>query len=335
MADVAAHAGVALGTVSNTLNNPDKVSDRTRRKVLASIAELGFVRNDAARSLAAGTSTAVGLVVADLGNSFFVDIARGAEAVMRRRGMNVLIVNSDIDPDREVRNLQLFEQARVAGIILAPLDTALARSQRLPAESTPTVMVNFESPSHAFAGVVVNERHGGALAAQHLLDMGRRRIAFVGGPLFLSAVKQRFEGASDAVKAVDGASLHLIETRGLNIRHGRQVAQEMLADDPARFDAVIAAADLLAIGLIQTLSDVGGLSIPDDIAVTGYDNNHFASESAIPITTISQPGEEMGSVAADLLLERIADRNAPLRTVVLEPHLIPRKSTLGEAWRRD
>ena len=98
MTDVARLAGVALGTVSNTLNNPEKVSVATRRRVLAAIAELGFVRNDAARSLAAGTSTTVGLVVADLGNSFFVDIARGAEAVMRRSGMNVLIANSDVDP---------------------------------------------------------------------------------------------------------------------------------------------------------------------------------------------------------------------------------------------
>lgn len=335
MADVAAHAGVALGTVSNTLNNPEKVREATRRRVLSAIAELGFVRNDAARSLAAGVSTSVGLVLADLGNSFFVDIARGVEAVMRRRGMDVLIVNSDIEPTREVHNLELLDRSRVAGIIIAPLDTDLARSNFLPTRSTPTVLVNFESPSLAYSGVVVDEHHGGRLAADHLLALGRRRLVFTGGPLFLSAVSARLEGAREAVSEVSGASLEIAETRGLNIRHGREVAKRLLSRGAGAFDAVIAASDLLAIGLIQVFGEVEGFSVPGDIAVTGYDNNHFASESAVPISTVAQPGEEMGQAAADLLLERIESPTALNRTVTLEPRLIPRTSSLGAAWRRD
>ncbi|MFI8632835.1 LacI family DNA-binding transcriptional regulator [Microbacterium sp. NPDC077663] len=335
MADVAAHAGVALGTVSNTLNNPEKVREATRRRVMASIAELGFVRNDAARSLAAGVSTSVGLVLADLGNSFFVDIARGVEDVMRRRGMDVLIVNSDIEPTREVHNLELLDRSRVAGIIFAPLDTALARSSVLPTRSTPTVLVNYESPALAYSGVTVDERHGGRLAAEHLLALGRRRLLFTGGPLFLSAVSSRLDGAREAVAKVPGATLDVIETRGLNIRHGREVAKRLLADESQAFDAVIAASDLLAIGLVQLLGEAPGFSVPEDIAVTGYDNNHFASESAVPISTVAQPGEEMGHAAADLLLERIENPTIRNRTVTLEPRLIPRTSSLGAAWRRD
>lgn len=335
MSDVAAHAGVSIGTVSNTLNNPERVTERTRRRVLASIAELGFVRNDAARSLAAGSSTAIGLVVADLGNSFFVDIARGAEAIMRRNGLNVMITNSDVDPDREIRNLELFEAARVAGIIFAPLDTPLARSSLLPAASTPLVLVNYESPTLAYAGVTVDEYHGGLLAARHLLAMGRRHLVFAGGPLFLSAVRDRRAGAVDAVAGVEGASIETIETRGLHIRHGRQVGRDILQLGPARFDGVVAAADLLAVGVIQALGEHEGFGVPHDIAVTGYDNNHFASESSIPVTTVAQPGEEMGRVAAELLLQHIADPSVTNRTVVLEPHLIPRRSTLGDVWRQD
>ncbi|BDV31876.1 LacI family DNA-binding transcriptional regulator [Microbacterium terricola] len=335
MTDVARHAGVALGTVSNTLNNPEKVAEATRRKVLAAIAELGFVRNDAARSLAAGNSTTVGLVLADLGNSFFVDIARGAEQVMRRNGMNVLIANTDIDRDREVRNLELFEQHRVAGIILAPLDTPLARSQVLPASKTPTVLVNFDSESHAHPSVAVNEHLGGRLAARHLLELGRRRLLFVGGPLFLTAVRGRYEGAAEAVAAFPGAEMEHLETRGLNIRHGRAAAQTILDRGAGRYDGIIAAADLVAIGLIQALGEREGFRVPADLAITGYDNNHFASESAVPVTTVGQPGEEMGRVAADLLLERIARPDASVRSLVLDPHLIPRRSTLGELWHND
>jgi LacI family transcriptional regulator len=335
MADVAAHAGVAIGTVSNTLNNPSKVREGTRRRVLASIAELGFVRNDAARSLAAGSSTSVGLVLADLGNSFFVDIARGVERVMRRRGMDVLIANSDVEPAREVHNLELLDRSRMAGIILAPLDTSLAKSSVLPTRSTPTVLVNYESPSLTYSGVQVDEAHGGALAVEHLLSLGRRRLLFVGGPLFLTAIRGRWDGVGRAVSAAPDATVVLEETRGLNIRHGRDVARRIIAMGPGRYDGIIAASDLLAIGLVQVLNETPGFAVPADVAVTGYDNNHFASESSIPVSTIAQPGEEMGSAAADLLLELIEKPQTPTRTITLEPRLIPRTSTLGSSWRRD
>ena len=253
MSDVARHAGVAIGTVSNTLNSPEKVSEGTRRKVLGAIAELGFVRNDAARSLAAGSSTTIGLVLADLGNSFFVDIARGVEQVMRHRGFDVLIANTEIDRDREVRNLELFERSRVAGILFAPLDTPLAHSGVLPIRSTPTVLVNFTPDTNAYPSVSVDEQRGGELAAAHVLERGARRILFVGGPLFLTAVAERHQGVVDAVGRVPGAVIELLETRGLNIRHGRDAAQLILERGAGTYDAIVAASDLLAMGIVQVL----------------------------------------------------------------------------------
>ena len=226
MADVARHAGVALGTVSNTLNNPDKVAEATRRRVLASIAELGFVRNDAARSLAAGSSSTVGLVLADLDNSFFVDIARGAESILRQHGMNLLIANTDVDPAREQRNLELFEESRVAGILIAPTPWVPGR---LPAiRSTPLVYVNAEAADPSYSAVVVDERRGGYLAARHLIDLGCTRLAFVGGPFLLNAVSARRQGARQAVAEATGVTIETLETRGINIRHGRQAAREIL-----------------------------------------------------------------------------------------------------------
>lgn len=333
MSDVARHAGVALGTVSNTLNSPEKVSQHTREKVHAAIAELGFVRNDAARSLASGSSTTVGLVVADLGNSLFVDIARGAEEVIGRRGMNVLIANTDVQRDREIRNLELFERARVAGIIFAPLDTPDTRAAQLPITSTPIVLVNFASASHEFSSVAVDERHGGAMAVDHLIGLGRTRLLFVGGPLVFTAVSRRNEGGLRAAAGIDGVTFETLETRGLQIRHGREAARWIIERGAARYDGIIAASDLVAMGLVQGLSAVTGLRIPDDVAITGYDDNHFASETSIPITTVGQPGEEMGRVAAELLLARMDDRGAAARSVTLEPHLIARRSTLGDAWQ--
>lgn len=327
-------AGVSIGTVSNTLNTPEKVTEPTRRRVMAAIAELGFVRNDAARSLSVGTSRTIGLVVADLGNSFFVDMARGAEHAARQHGMNLLIADTDIDREREVRNLELFEQARVAGILLAPLDTALARSQSLPVRSTPVVLVNYESKRLAYSGVIVNEQRGGELAVRHLIGIGRRRLVFVGGSLSLTAVQRRLEGARKAAEGVTDVDLRVHETRGPNIPDGRTAARSLIGAGIENVDGIVAASDLIAIGVIQMLTDAG-IRVPEDVAVTGYDDNHFASESAIPTTTVAQPGHEMGREAAELLIGQIADPQRPNRTVVLDPRLILRRSTLGEAWTRD
>ncbi|PXA72098.1 LacI family DNA-binding transcriptional regulator [Cryobacterium arcticum] len=335
MADVALHAGVALGTVSNVLNKPEKVKELTRRKVMASIAELGFVRNDAARSLAAGTSNTIGIVLADLSNSLFVDIARGAEATVRQHGMNLLIANSDVDLTKQSLNISLFEQSRVAGVLLAPLDTAFARTNSV-LSTTPLVLVNYASESGTYSGVVADEVHGGYEAARHLIGLGRTRLVFLGGPLMLMAVAQRLAGARAAVAESPGVTLEHIETRGLNMAHGRQAGQEILTRPAGTFDGAVAASDLLAVGAIQVLDENAGYEVPTDLAFIGYDDNHFASESAIPVSTISQHGEEMGRAAAQLLINEI--HGGPLtlkRTVVIKPDLVPRRSTLGDDWRRD
>jgi LacI family transcriptional regulator len=335
MTDVARHAGVALGTVSNVLNRPEKVKEGTRRRVLASIAELGFVRNDAARSLAAGTSNTIGIVLADLSNSLFVDIARGAEATVRQHGMNLLIANSDVDVAKQSLNISLFEQSRVAGVLLAPLDTAVVRTDSV-LSTTPLVLVNYASEAGTYSGVVADEVHGGYEAARHLIGLGRRRLVFLGGPLMHLAVAQRLAGAQAAVAETPGVTLEHIETRGLRMTHGRQAGQEILSRPAGFFDGAIAASDLLAVGAIQALDEHSGYEVPNDIAFTGYDNNHFASESAIPVSTISQHGEEMGRVAAQLLINEIHGGPSTLkRTVVIRPDLIPRLSSLGDAWRRD
>lgn len=337
MLDVARHAGVAIGTVSNTLNNPEKVREATRRKVRASIEELGFVRNDAARSLAAGTSNTIGLVLVDMGNSFFVDIARGAEAEVRERGMNLLIANSDVEIDKQLGYLEVFEQARVAGILLAPLDTRFTGALSSKVVSRPLVLVNYATDSGAYSGVVADESHGGYLAASHLIEIGRTRLVFVGGPVKLQAVAERLAGAKRAVAEHAGVTLELIETTGLNISHGRSAGGQLIALGGTPPDGVVAASDLLAIGLIQVLDRVDGFHVPADVAVVGYDNNHFASESTTPVSTISQPGEEMGRAAARLLLAEIDGSSAstPKETIVLRPHLVARRSTLGDSWRTE
>ncbi|MFB2554493.1 LacI family DNA-binding transcriptional regulator [Herbiconiux liangxiaofengii] len=329
MTDVAARAGVALGTVSNVLNHPDKVASATRKRVHAAIDELGFVPNIQARSLAMGRSTTLGLVVTDIGNSFFVDIARGAEAGAADTGMTLLLANSDNDFAKQETYLDLFDQARFAGILLAPFEAAPESVHRLRRRGRPVLLLNVAIPVTEGCSITVDNEQGGYLAARHLIDGGRRRLAFVGGPDRLEPLLERRLGAERAVAETNGAvTLEEIIAGAVNAPEGR-AAGSVILDRPAdeRPDGIFAASDLLALGLVQTLSTA--VSIPDDIAVIGYDNNTAVRESSIPISTIAQPGRELGEIGARLLWNEVTDDGTHQHEhVVLEPTLIARGSSV-------
>ncbi|WP_225437273.1 LacI family DNA-binding transcriptional regulator [Arthrobacter sedimenti] len=329
MNDVARRAGVSLGTVSHVLNKPEIVSAKTIARVAAAIDELGFVRNDAARSLAAGRSNTVGLILTDVGNSLFVDIARGAEGAASSAGRSLLLANSDVTFQKQESYLDIFDEARVAGIILAPLDAGLDGVDRVRRHGRNIVLVNYAGDRTDCCSVVVDEEHGGYLAATHLMDIGRSRLLFAGGPEDLHAVNARREGARRAVRERgNGVSLEVIPSRNLKSASGRSIARQLL-DDGALPDGILAPADQLAAGLIHELTDAG-VSVPGDVAVIGYDNNQFASEAAIPMSTVSQPGHEMGEEALRLLLDEIDNpRSHEHRRITLDPSLIVRRSTVS------
>jgi LacI family transcriptional regulator len=324
--DVARRAGVAIGTVSNVLNNPDIVTEQTRLKVEAAIAELGFVRNSAARALAARRTDTVGLVLTNIGNSLFVDIARGAESATGGARLKILLADSNSDEEKQNSYLEVFDEARVAGIILAPMDRPLNTALSVQSHGRPVVLVNAPAAEPRMCSVMVNEELGGYLAASHLIDQGAQRLVYLAGYPNLHAISQRLTGVRRAVAGA-GASLHVVEAPNLNIGSGRELGYQVLQSEPV--DGVFCPSDPLAIGVIQAATDLG-IRVPDDLIVVGYDDDHFASESSIPVSTVSQPGHRMGSLAVELLLSEIRQ---PLgghvhRTVVLDPHLIPRRSSL-------
>ncbi|MFE7846732.1 LacI family DNA-binding transcriptional regulator [Microbacterium sp. NPDC057407] len=325
--DVAARAGVSVGTVSNVLNRPDKVSPDTVRRVQAAIEALGFVRNDAARQLRAGHSRSIGLVVLDVGNPFFTDVARGAERRAAESDLSILLGNSDDDASREARYLDLFEQQRVYGVLITPVDDAMDRLDRLRERGIPAVLVDRPSDGGDFSSVAVDDVGGGYLAAHHLLETGRRRIAFVGGPATTRQVSDRLTGARRAVAEHPDASLEVIETAALTVLEGR-AAGEQLRSRPAaeRPDAVFAANDLLAMGVLQALVMLGSISVPEDVAIIGYDDIDFASAAVVPLSSIRQPSELIGRRAVELLLGAI-EEGRPTEQVTFRPELIVRHST--------
>ncbi|KQM82232.1 LacI family transcriptional regulator [Agromyces sp. Leaf222] len=336
MKDVALAASVSVGTVSNVLNRPEIVAPATVERVQAAIERLGFVRNDAARQLRAGRSRSIGLVVLDVRNPFFTDVARGAEDRAAEEHMTVLLGNSDENSTREGAYLDLFEEQRVHGVLISPLADDMPRLARLRERGTPVVLVDRESPDRAFSSVAVDDVVGGELAVSHLLDAGRRRIAFVGGPEGLQQVADRLEGARRAIETVADASLEVLATDSLTVLEGRAAGESLrerpIADRP---DAIFAANDLLAMGVLQALTMQGGLRVPDDIALIGYDDIDFASAAVVPLSSIRQPATLIGYTAVDLLLKEAAAAAAGddhvHEHVVFQPELVVRESTRTSA----
>ena len=327
--DVAAAASVSVGTVSNVLNRPEKVAPDTVARVLAAIDQLGFVRNDAARQLRAGRSRSIGLIVLDVRNPFFTEVARGAEDRAAEEQMTILLGNSDENADRERSYLDLFEEQRVHGVLISPLGDDETRLQRLRSRETPVVLVDRVSGDRSLSSVSVDDVVGGELAVRHLIETGRRRIAFVGGPASIRQVADRLEGARRAVGAADDASLEVVPTESLTVLEGR-AAGESIRERPAaeRPDAVFAANDLLAMGVLQAFNMLGSVRVPEDIALIGYDDIDFASAAVVPLSSIRQPASLIGYTAVDLLLKEAASGEGfTPEQVVFQPEHVVRAST--------
>ncbi|POH75220.1 LacI family DNA-binding transcriptional regulator [Arthrobacter glacialis] len=326
--DVANHAGVAVGTVSNVLNYPDRVAERTRARVLDSISELGFVRNDVARQLRAGHSRTIGLIVLDIGNPFFSSISRAAEDAAAKSGNAVVLGNSGHNTGREQHYIDLFEEQRVQGVLISPVSDTSARLAALAARGIKVVLVDSPSSEGQFSSVSIDDVSGGYMATKHLLDIGRRRVAFVAGPQQFHQVTDRLAGAQRAVLEVPGATLEVLQASDLTVLAGREVGDALVERERELLpDGLFCANDLLALGVMQSLTMLHTLRIPQDVALVGYDDIDFAASAVVPLTSIRQPTTLIGQTAIELLAEQLETPDAKPRSVVFKPELIVRAST--------
>lgn len=327
--DVAALAGVSLGTVSNVLNRPDRVSPRTKAKVETAMTELGFVRNESARQLRAGRSSALAYIMLDASNPFFTDVAEGIEGAAEASDLSLFTCNSGNRAEREIAYLNRLEQQRVQGILITPVNPEAEALDELPRRGTPVVIVDRTRSGNTHCSVAVDDVLGGELAVKHLLELGHEQIAYIGGPDTLGQVRDRRRGALNALAEAGLAPEHLtdIATDALTVDEGRK-AGERLAGRPAgtRPTAAFCANDLLALGLLQQCVALR-MTVPDDLAIVGYDDIDFAAAAAVPLTSVRQPRKELGRRAAELLLAETADPEHEHQQVVFTPELVVRSST--------
>jgi LacI family transcriptional regulator len=299
--DVARLAGVSVGTVSNVLNRPEVVSEKTQDAVGRAMAQLNFHRNAIARNLRSGATTTVGAVVSDVSNPFYTELLRGIEDRLDPDGLSLIICSSDGEADREARQLRMLAEQGVRGILITPMDGTVDRLADLQRIGVASVLMDAgpgELPS-----VGVDSVRGGRLALDHLLEQGHRRIAFLAAAENMGPSEQRLKGAMEAVRAAGldpSEVLEVVHLEHPNASAG-EIATARLMDSQRPPTAVFGVNDIVALGALRALRE-RGVRVPDDVSVVGYDDLFLDTELAVPLTSVRQPMRELGWAAADLLL---------------------------------
>jgi LacI family transcriptional regulator len=247
-------------------------------------------------------------------------------------GLAVLIGNSDESTDRERTYVDLFEERRVAGLLISPAGDDLSRLARLRDQGTAVVLVDRRADDEHFASVSVDDIAGGRIAVEHLAAIGRTHIAFVGGPFGIRQVADRHAGALAAAQAA-GIRLEALPTTSLSVLEGRRIGEAIQARPAAdRPDAVFAANDLLAVGLEQAFIMRGTIAVPEQIAIVGYDDIAFAESAVVPLTSVRQPAQDLGRRAIELLTKQVEQgQDIDLEHVEFTPELVVRQSSVADA----
>lgn len=327
LADVAERAGVSLMTVSRVVNDRPGVGNATRERVRQAIDSLGYRPNIVARGLKASSSRTIGLMVPDVTNPYFPEIVRGAEDGAIEHGYTLLLTNVIEDTERETQALQTFEDHLVDGVIACSPRLDNQELYPLLQRQRAAVLVNRRSDPRYAGSVRIDHELGGRLLLRHLHQVGCRRPAFLSGPGHSHAGRERLLGVEREARELD---IELPRSRVLacppTVEGGAAAAREMMEREPDS-DCLLCFNDLVAAGALQSLAELG-VSVPDELAVVGYDDIVFAKMFTPGLTTIKAPTYELGQQAVGMLFDRLRGRGHGI-DIVLQPELMIRGSTVG------
>ncbi len=323
--DVAAYARVSASTVSHVLNATRFVEPETEERVRAAIEALGYRPNSVARSLRRRKTSTIGLLIPDISNPFFGDIARAIEDAGFSEGYNVILCNSDLSETKEMAYIEVLLSKQVDGLVLISSGNRSDPLRAILDAGVPVVVADRELGGLPVDQVLVDNEHGGYLAGQYLVHLGHRNIACIAGPEGLTLSTERITGFRRALKEAgielpDDAVIH-----GDFRYAGGEAAMHELLRQNDNLTAVFAANDTMAIGAINVLSRAG-LRVPDDVSVIGFDNILQSTAIVPSITTIAQPVAELGQSSVSLLLKRIRQPTVPPSRVLLQTRLVERES---------
>ncbi len=335
--DVAREAGVHPGTVSRVLN-PERrhlISEQTATRVEQVARELGYGVNHIARGLRTRQSSTVGVLIPDLTNPLFPPMVRGIEDELHPAGYTALLTNTDSDPQRELKGIETLTARQVDGFIIAPTETNVQRVKEMIEDGVPVVLVNRTVPRVSGFAVTPDDRRGATIAVEHLISLGHREIAHVGGPQSLSPGQDRYRAYLDIMRehGLERDAEQLVAfadafTGGAGVAPTQELLQR-----GRPFTAVFAANDLLALDCIDVLR-AAGLRCPQDVSVIGFNDMPFVDRFDPPLSTIRFSHYEMGRRAAELLLGQLSGDTSAPRTLVLATELVQRGSTARPPRRR-
>jgi DNA-binding LacI/PurR family transcriptional regulator len=324
--DVAEKAGVSISTVSRVINNTGRISEKTKKKVRKVMEELQYQPSVVASALTGKRTRTIGLIIPDVANPFFAEIARSVEDHGRKLGFNLLICNTDNNPDTEEMYLSLLKQKSVDGIIIGTTTQNYSALKNLLQEHFSIALIAQDIPELTIDVVSVDDFLGGYMATSHLVSLGHKKIAIMLGNMSRTSDKYRLQAYRQVLEenGLDFDEELVIHT-DYSMENGKRAALELL-QSPQRPTAIFACFDALAIGVYQAARELG-LSIPNDLSVIGFDNTILAAIVDPPLTTIAQPIHEMGRQVMNLLVQEIEGEKNTKQRVILPPELIIRNST--------
>jgi LacI family transcriptional regulator len=329
--DIARELNVSVITVSKALRGNTDISEATRQRVLARVKELEYQPNMMARSLATGHSFIVGLIVPDLLNPFFTELAQSLSHTLRSRSYSLFLTSSDNDPEIERSEIRMMLARGVDALLIASCQETLEGFYNVHNLGTPFVLLDRPFPHLRANFVGTDDFAGGKLATEHLIQIGRKRLAYIGSP-DVSAQAERFRGFRIALRDRDLELRQEFVLSNLDLEKcddtlGYDMMRTLLKRR-TRPNGVFCHNDVVAIGAMKATLDAG-FSVPDDIAIVGYDNVRYSQYLQVPLTSIDQSTAAMGESAATLVLDLVAKTVEKPKTILLTPSLVVRQSTVG------
>jgi len=324
--DVALRSGVSVTTVSHVVNGTRFVKEASRLRVEAAVRDLGYVPSAVARSLKHNATRTFGMLIPNNSNPYFAEVLRGVELRCFAAGYNVILCNSNDDPKRQASHLRVLAEKRVDGLVLVSCNRDAGLMDIMGELKIPVVLLDREINGVACDLVEVDHLVGGLIATQHLLALGHPRVACLSGPAGLSVSSQRRAGWKQALAQAGVEREPGDLARGdFSPRGGYLAMQTLLKHDP-RPTAVFVCNDLMAFGALAAAREAG-IEVPGQLSIVSYDDIELAAYAVPPLTTVVQPKLQIGTLAAEMLLDRVDGKFGPPRQVMLEPLLKLRAST--------
>jgi LacI family transcriptional regulator len=335
--DVAQKAGVSLGTVSNAFNRPDALAPATLKRVQKAVADLGFVPNASARTLRAGKTRVLGLVVPDISNPFFTDISKGVNDAVLAAGYVVILCNTDESSEKEDKYLDVLTSQNVQGILITPARDSYSNLKTITDRGIGLTLVDRIAVGLEACSVGVDDAQGGALALNHLTELGHRKILLLTGAENIPQVAEREKGIKEAIKkapAGDRPDLQTIRVDAMAAHAAEEALSNYLTSNKLDITGIICGNDLVALGAIRALR-AKGIDVPGEVSVIGYDDIDFAQSASVPLTSIAQPKYQLGLAAAQLAIEECEDPSKHThQRIEFQPQLIVRNSTAAVATKK-